>query len=323
MILSGLSVSLPLLMGLHRDELRVAIFGSLFGFIMILNDHFGPLGKRVIHLLTAYLFITSSFMIGMLLGNHQWLLMIALFSASFVVGRAKGFGLELERMLLFSTLQLLAASQSPEIKSHFIQAFFYSSFSLCSYLICLCVVYLGLKHKPNFQKSKRQELREALQKKGNNRYALTLASMTCLGLWIAQWLHVERGYWVVGTILIVMMPDHYQSFYRSFQRILGTLIGVVGASLMMKIGKDPVILISFCSLAAFLTPYGQIKNYWLANVFIAGLILFFLEISNSVPHTGDFDLALLRSIDIGLGCLLGSIGTMIAFPKVFRDMKEN
>lgn len=315
MILSCLSVTLPLLVGLARGELRVAIFGSLFGFIMILNDHFGPLGQRIIHLITAFIFITSGFVIGMLLSDYPWLLMVALFICSFLVAKSKGFGLELERMLLFSTLQLLAASQSPEMKGHYGKALSYTTFSLCSYLICLSAIYLIIKHKPNFQKSKRQEFKEAITKNESNRYALTLAFMTCFGMWAAQLLHVDRGYWVVGTILIVMMPDRYQSLYRSFQRILGTLVGVVGASLMMKFGKDPVILISFCALAAFMTPYGQIKNYWVANVFIAGLILFFLEISNSVPHSGDWDLAIMRIVDIGLGCLIGSLGTIIGTPK--------
>lgn len=323
MILSALSVSLPLIVGFNRGELRIAIFGALFGFIMILNDHFGPLGKRVIHLITAYIFIITGYLIGMLLNEYYWLLMIALFSMSFLVGKSKGLGLELERMLLFTTLQLLAASQLPEIKTHYVLAFFYSTFSLFSYIVCLFLVYLILKHKTNFQKSKRQEFREALNRKDNNRYAITLACMTCLGLWLAQFLHMERGYWVVGTILLVMMPDRYQSLYRSFQRILGTLIGVILASLMMKLGKNPMILISFCTFAAFMTPYGQIKNYWLSNVFIAGLILFFLEISNFKPHHGDFDLAFLRLADIGLGCLLGSLGTIIAFPELFKDMKRN
>lgn len=315
MVLCALSVTLPLMVGLYRQELRIAITGALFGFIMILNDHFGPLGQRIIHLITAFMFITTGFLLGMLLSDHQWLLLVALFASSYLVGKSKGFGLELERMLLFSTLQLLAASQSPEMKEHYIKALFYTSSSLCSYLVCLCAVYLLVKHPPNFQKSKRQELREALGKKESNRYALTIACMTCLGLWIAQLIHLERGYWVVGTILIVMMPDRYQSLYRSFQRILGTMIGVIVASLMMKLGKDPVILVSFCALAAFMTPYGQIKNYWVANVFIAALIMFFLEISASIPLTGDWDLAIMRIVDIGLGCTLGSIGTIIATPK--------
>jgi uncharacterized membrane protein YccC len=322
MILSGLAVGLPLLVGWQRDELQIAIFGSLFGFIMILNDHFGPLSRRVLHLITAWLFIITGVGIGMLLAPNSNLLMLAIFFMSYMVGKSKGLGLELERMLLFTTLQLMAASQQPEIRAHFMQAFFYSSFSLLSYLICLCLVYLIMRHQPNFQKSKRQELKEAFTRKETNRYAFTMAFMSCIGLWFAQYLHVERGYWVVGTILIVMMPDRYQSLYKSFQRLLGTLIGVVIASILIKLGKDPLVLILLCSFAAFMTPYGQIKNYWLANVFIAGLILFFLEISNYQPHHGDFDLAILRLTDIGLGCLLGIIGTLIAFPDLMRKERS-
>lgn len=321
MILSALSVGLPLLLGYQRQELKIAIFGALFGFIMILNDHFGPLQRRILHLITTFVFILTGVMVGMLLREAPFLLMLGLFAMSFTVGKAKGLGLELERMLLFTTLQLMAASQSPELKDHYIQAFFYATFSLLSYLICLCLVYLVMKHQPNFQKSKRQELREAFSRTDSNRYAFILAVMSCLGLWVAQYLDVERGYWVVGTILIVMMPDRYQSLYKSFQRLLGTLIGVVAASLLIKFQKDPVLLITFCTLAAFMTPYGQIKNYWLANVFIAGLILFFLEISNIKPHHGDFDLAYMRLVDIGLGCLLGTLGTFLAFPEILRRKK--
>lgn len=322
MILSALSVSLPLIVGFYRGELQISIFGGLLGIIMILNDHFGPLARRIIHLFTAYLFIVSGFFIGVLLSDHYWLLMIALFCMSFLLGKSKGLGFELERMLLFTTLQLLAASQSPEISKYFARAFIYSSFSFFSYLICLLLIFVIFKHQTNVQKSKRQELREALDRTHTNRYAFTLAIMSCIGMWISEQLHLERGNWVAGTILIVMMPDRYQSLYRSFQRIVGTVIGVIIASLMIKFGKEPIILISFCTLAAFMIPYAQNKNYWLVNVFIAGLVLFFLEITNFHPQHGDFDLALIRLMDIGLGCFLGCLGTIIAFPELFRDMNR-
>jgi uncharacterized membrane protein YccC len=317
MILSALSVCLPLAMGYLRDELPIAIFGALFGFIMILNDHFGPLVQRVIHLVTAYLFILSGVMIGLLLNDDPWLLMIALFTLSFILGKSKGFGLELERMLLFTTLQLLAASHSPDLVIHFPKAFFYSTISIANYLISLFFVWLILRHKANFQKSKRKLFLEAFRKKGTNRYAATLGIMACLGLVLAHQLRLEKGYWVVGTILVVMVPDKKISHYRSFQRLIGSLIGVVLASLLMKLEDDPLMLIFFCTMAAFLAPLGLIKNYGLANIFIGGLILFLLEISNLEPHHGDFDLAITRMIDIFIGCILGSIGTFIAFPGSF------
>lgn len=314
MILSALSVLLPLLVGYFREEEKISILGALFGFIMILNDHFGPLGQRIIHLITAYLFIMTGVFMGVLLMDSPWLLLSALFAMAYLLGKSKGLGLELERMLLFTTLQLLAASQTPELKDYFLKAVFYTSFSFFNYLLCLCLVYLMMKHSPNFQKSKRQVFKEGWSKKETNWYALVLAFMACLGLVVAEILKLEKGFWVVGTILIVMMPDKKQSLYKSFQRLLGTLVGVLIASLLMKWGHDTIFLIVFSTLAAFFAPLGLMKNYALANIFIAGLILFFLEMSESVPHVGDFDLAITRFIDIALGCLIGIIGTLIAFP---------
>jgi len=314
MILSALSVLLPLLVGYARGEEKVSILGALFGFILILNDHFGPLGQRIVHLITAYLFIMTGVFMGILLMDSPWILLCALFAMAYFLGKSKGLGLELERMLLFTTLQLLAASHTPELKEHFLKSLFYSGFSFLNYLVCLCIVYLLMKHSPNFQKSKRQVFKEGWSKKETDWYALVLAFMACLGLVVSEMLNLEKGFWVVGTILIVMMPDKKQSLYKSIQRLIGTLIGVLVASLLMKWGQHPLFLIVFSTAAAFLAPYGLVRNYGLANIFIAGLILFFLEMSGSVPHEGDFDLAITRLIDIALGCLIGIIGTFIAFP---------
>ena len=321
MILSGLSVLLPLLLGLVRGDLRVAIYGSLFGFNLILNDHFGPLGRRVLHLITTAIFIMTGFMVGILLSDSHWLLLVALFCMSFMLGRAKGLGYELERILLFTTIHMLNASQSPILHDGFVKLFFYASLSLLNYLICLCLVYAFLKHPANFHKSKKDELREAFKTKNNNRYALTMSFVACAGLLLTEYFRLDRAAWVVGTILIVMVPDHYQSFYRSFQRALGTVLGVFIAAMLMKFIQHPILLITLCTVFACLAPLGLIKNYWLGNTFIAALILFFLEISTPSIPLNDFALAITRIEDIGLGCLFGVIGTLIAFPQIFRSNK--
>jgi uncharacterized membrane protein YccC len=62
------------------------------------------------------------------------------------------------------------------------------------------------------------------------------------------------------------------------------------------------------------------RNYWVANIFIAALVVFLLELTKS-QHTGSLDIALLRATDIGLGCLLGLIGTLINNPKIIFPLK--
>ncbi|WPU65111.1 FUSC family protein [Peredibacter starrii] len=315
MILCALSVTPPLIIGYLRHDESSAIYGGLFAFTMILNDHFGPLGKRVLHLLTVFFFLACAFSFGLLISGHLPLIMVTLFIMAFILGKSKGLGLELERLLLTATFQLLTASQTPGLKEHFLKPVLYASFSLANYIICLMLVYLVMKHAPNFQRSKRQELLEAIKKKDTIRYALTLATISCLGLFISNYYALERGHWMVSTILIVMMPDKTQSYQRSFQRIFGTLLGGVMASVIIYFTDNPLIIISFSAIAAFLAPLGLIKNYWLGNTFIAAFILLFLDFGHPGSGVSDFDYAIVRLTDIVYGSIIGVIGTFIAHHK--------
>lgn len=311
MILCALSVTLPLVSGVLFKEERASIYGALLGFILILNDHFGPLKQRVVHLLTAFLFLAIAFMVGMMIADTTWLLLPLLFIMAYILGKTKGLGLELERLILFSTFQMLNAALTPHLREHSFKLFIYAGLSLANYLVCLCIVYFSMKHAPNFQKRKREELREAFSRKESHRYAFTLAVVSCCGLLLSNLFHVERGQWMVGTILIVMMPSKTQSFQRSFQRIVGTFAGVLLSSILLYFIKVPVYIIPFATVAAFLAPLGLIKNYWLGNAFIAALIMFFLQFGTPDAHA---NIGVLRIIDISLGCFIGAIGTMIAFP---------
>jgi hypothetical protein len=314
MILCTLSVTLPLIAGLIWNDQRSSIYGALLGFILILNDHFGPLKTRILHLLASFVFLALAFIAGLLISKITWALIPALFLMAFLLGKTKGQGIELERLTLFSTFQLLNAALTPHLDEHALKLFMYAALSLGNYLVCLCLVYLVMKHKPNFQRSKREEFLEAISKKDSHRYAFTLAGVACVGLLITNYFHVERAQWMVGSILIVMMPSKTLSYERSFQRIVGTFIGVLCSSFLLYFKKDPVILVSFSAIAAFLAPLGLIKNYWLGNAFIAALIMFLIEFGSVGSTHGDFEFAILRIFDIGLGCLIGSIGTLIAFP---------
>lgn len=312
MILCCLSVSLPLIAGQIRGEQQSSIYGALLGFVLILNDHFGPLQTRIKHLSTAFLLLALSFVVGFFVNGNLYLIYPLVFLMAFLAGRAKGFGLELERLVLFMTLQFLNGALTPGLDEHIGPLFLYASMSFINYLVCLCLVFLILKHKANFQKSKRLLLKEAINKKENQRFALTLAAASCVGLIIGNHFHLAKANWIVSSVLVVMMPTKAQSYHRSFQRIFGTIVGVLCSLVVTHFAKDPLVLILFSAFASFLAPLGLIKNYWLGNAFIAGLIMFFMQIG-SLSHS-EFDFAYLRLMDIGIGCLIGAIATVVAFP---------
>ena len=321
MVLCSLCTTLPLILGFALNQLTLAIFGSLLGFVLILNDHFGPLKQRIYHLITTFFFLSGALYLGAVISSSNLLVAIILFIISFILGKAKDYGLELERLLLFMALQILTAAGTPGLREQFWNLMPYCFFAFINYILCLTFVFLISRHSTEFMSSKRQTFKKIINQKQSTRFAFNFAITITTGFILANILHISRGYWVVGTALIVMLPDSIQSFYKSAQRLLGTFIGVIIAAFLVRLGHDPISLILFVLIAAYFAPLGLIRNYWLGNIFIAALILFLLEIS-SAQHTGSFELAILRTKDIGLGCLLGVIGTFVNNPSFFNKKKK-
>lgn len=321
MVLCSLCTTLPLILGYFLHQLPLAIFGGLFGFVLILNDHFGPYKKRIAHLSVTFVLLSLAFYLGVMISQNIPLTAVSLFIISFILGKSKDYGVELERLLLFMSLQILTASGIPSLDAHIVGILSYSFFAFINYLLCLTLIYAYMKSPEEFIQSKRQTLQKIFSQEHSTRFALIFATTTTIGYLLANWLHIGRGYWVVGTTLIVMLPDTYKSFYKSIQRLLGTFLGVVAAAFLVQLGHDPLLLITFVLIAAFFAPLGLLRNYWLGNIFIAALILFLLEIS-SPDVKGSIDLAKLRTIDIALGCMLGVIGSLINDPTVILKKKS-
>jgi len=321
MVLCSLCTTFPLILGFFLHQLPLAIFGGLFGFVLILNDHFGPYKHRLQHLCVTFVLLSLAFYLGAMVSQNILLTAIALFIMSFMVGKSKDYGVELERLLLFMTLQILTASGSPALAEHFAGILLYCLFSFINYIICLSLVYFYFKPPAEFIKSKRKTFQKIFSQSHSTKFALVFSVTATLGYLLANWMEISRGYWVVGTTLIVMLPDTYKSFYKSTQRLLGTFLGVVIAAFLVNLGHNPLLLISFVLISAYFAPLGLMRNYWLGNIFVAALIHFLLEIS-APDVTSSFELAKLRTIDIALGCLLGVIGSLINNPTVILPSKQ-
>jgi uncharacterized membrane protein YccC len=321
MFLSSFSITIPLIIGLSKNQLAVSMFGSLFSLVLILNDHFGPLKKRIIHIFTTFLFLCASLVLGNFLNGQQTLLLFCLFIFSFLLGKTKDMGNELERMVLFSVLYMMTIADSPTIKDQIAGPVLYSFFSFLIYIITLSIIYLFEKNSPQFIKSKRDTFKKAFQRNESNYFSLIYAITSVFSFLFSKYIKIEKAYWVTGTVLIVMLPDAYPSYYKSFQRFIGTVLGVVVASICLAIINTPIAIILFVTAFAFLSPLGMMKNYWIGNLFIAALILFFLEANSTPPSV--FHLSILRSYAIGLGCVIGALSVYLWIHLIPEYLKQN
>jgi uncharacterized membrane protein YccC len=126
--------------------------------------------------------------------------------------------------------------------------------------------------------------------------------MVCVGVAavMSEILPLQRSYWVVLTVAIVMKPDFGSVFARAVQRGFGTVAGaVLGAVILAVVPYGALLLIPVALLAALL-PYGRSRNYGLLSVFLTPLVVLLIDL----PDRTGWRLAEARLIDTLLGCAI-------------------
>ena len=117
---------------------------------------------------------------------------------------------------------------------------------------------------------------------------------------VSQALPVQRSYWVVLTVAIVLRPDFGSVFARALQRGIGTVVGaVLGAIILIIIPAGPLLLIPVAVFAGLL-PYGRDRNWGLFSTFLTPLVVILIDLL----HRTGWLLALDRLIDTALGCAI-------------------
>ncbi|PWD99911.1 FUSC family membrane protein [Marinilabilia rubra] len=136
------------------------------------------------------------------------------------------------------------------------------------------------------------------------RYAIRLALCFWMGLFISEVFNIEKGEWIVLTILFVLQPTYSATRRRLFQRVLGTLTGVVAGVLIVNLLTIPGQVLLMLGAAFFFFTWLK-KQYSVSVVFITIFVLcaFNLISSRGVP------VMLPRVIDTLIGAFL-ALGTI-------------
>ena len=129
----------------------------------------------------------------------------------------------------------------------------------------------------------------------------TLRLMACMGVaaLVIEVLPLQRSYWVLLTVAIVLKPDYGSVFARALQRGLGTVVGAVAGAILLVLVHGLWLLIPFAVLAALL-PYGRSRNYGLLATFLTPLVVVLIDL---LAPAG-WRLAEDRLVDTLIGCAI-------------------
>ena len=152
------------------------------------------------------------------------------------------------------------------------------------------------------------------------RHALRVSIATTLGYIVALMLNLGHSYWVLLTILVILKPSYSLTKERNYNRLIGTIIGVLMGVGILFLIRNQYGLLAVMIVLMLLT-YSFIRTkYFIGVIFMtAYLIIFFfmLDPRNFVAVLEN------RVLDTAIGSLIAFIATYILAPSWEKDQLKN
>jgi uncharacterized membrane protein YccC len=127
---------------------------------------------------------------------------------------------------------------------------------------------------------------------------------------IAMSFEFSRSYWVPLSAAAVMAGSTFVgTFHRAVQRTLGTIVGILIASLILSTVHNEYVVVLIILGLTFLTETFIVRNYGIAAMFFTPAALVMAEYSTQTFNFPYF--ASVRIVDILVGSLIGLAGTIL------------
>ncbi|WP_158963045.1 FUSC family protein [Myroides fluvii] len=143
------------------------------------------------------------------------------------------------------------------------------------------------------------------------RHATRLTLTILIGLIISNIFNLLNGYWILLTIVVIMRPGYGLTKTRSFERVIGTVLGGLIAFGLLFILQDNHTLI------AYLTILTMILGYWFSHTdYKIGVtfITMYVVLIYAILTPNFMDLLIYRVIDTLIGALLALGANYLLWP---------
>ncbi|MCW2635903.1 MAG: protein of unknown function YccS/YhfK [Blastococcus sp.] len=165
------------------------------------------------------------------------------------------------------------------------------------------------------RRTRLRELADRTLASGESRgFAVRLTLCMTVAEIARQYLPIQRPYWVLLTVAIVLKPDFGSVFTRAIQRGAGTLLGVLlGSALLATLPRNAWVLLAMTA-ACGLLPWARDTNFGLFSVFQTPVIILLLDLT--MP--GGPGLVGARLSDTLIGCAIVLTFGYLVWPQTWR-----
>lgn len=304
-IVAGLSVTIPLLLGLLINDLEAGKLASI-GALVILHIQSNRLVNRMMILMVCGFGFIFSFAIGIVFSFSTWLtpLMLALytFCLHYSLNRLK---LSRPPGNFFFIMVASIAISIPHNPTGIAGTI--GNFSMGVLIACMIAFFYSiivLRSATNKQ--------DVIVLQKNTQVNLTESIIfgvaVGLALLAAILLELDNPYWVPISCMAVMQGVTTRHIWtRAAQRVLGTLIGLALTWFILKMNITMLGICICIFLLQTIIEFLVVRNYGIAAIFISMLTIFLAEPNMSLMKYPD-QLIATRFFDILIGSLIGAVG---------------
>jgi uncharacterized membrane protein YccC len=140
------------------------------------------------------------------------------------------------------------------------------------------------------------------------RHAVRLALVVAGSDLLLRLAGVPRGYWVPLTALVVLRPDFAATFQRSTLRVLGTVLGLIAATVLVHVVPGGQwYTIGLVAVFVFGMRLAGPSNLGLSAVCLAALVVVLLSLAGVSPHAT----VLRRGLDTAIGGGLALLAILV------------
>jgi len=272
----------------------IGTFGFTLAFgaaLAVAFDEGGPRRKRVAALGTFTVAGALVTVLGNGVGLSMWGSIAVIFAVTLVCGLAMAYGAQPGKMAFFINIWMMVSLS--------LSAALYAPLSLALGFFCGGGIVMLLRLLPQTGASADSSADPALHwtlaplrahlnlRSPIMHFALSRAFVAAFAMWLGWALALAHPYWIAMTILIVVVPDRQQAARTSWQRAVGTIIGVAIGAVVLSINLPQVTVLLLWLLVTLLMLALQGVNYVLyASILTLNLILFYQLLEADVLFNG-------------------------------------
>lgn len=144
-------------------------------------------------------------------------------------------------------------------------------------------------------------------------HALRMTASTLAAFALARALGLPQAFWAVITALIVTQSNVGSSMQAALDRFLGSLFGAVYGSVIAFAVPHQDTLLRAAALVAAVAPLSFVAALS-AGFRVAPITAIIVLLSTTGPNLGPFGLAADRVMEVGLGCAVGLLVSVLVAP---------